>query len=108
VVVEGLPFHVECKAVEALNIWSALEQARRDCPEKKEPAVFFKRNRTGWYAALDARVFLTLLIHSDFCGKDAFDDRNLYQTPDVGDRDGGPVVDVPGQLGQIKGTLGII
>ncbi len=52
----GLPgVHVEAKNVERLNIWSALAQSKRDAEADGNgdiPAVFFKRNRSGWYVAL--------------------------------------------------------
>ena len=51
--IEGL--HVEVKNQERLNIWSALAQSQRDAEADGNgdiPAVFFKRNRSGWYVAL--------------------------------------------------------
>ena len=60
----GLPgVHVEAKNVERLNIWSALAQSKRDAEAKGNneiPAVFFKRNRTGWYVVLPLPDFIKL------------------------------------------------
>lgn len=60
----GLPgVHVEAKNVERLNIWSALAQSKRDVEadgKGDSPAVFFKRNRTGWYVALPLEDFIRL------------------------------------------------
>lgn len=60
----GLPgIHVEVKNVERLNIWSALDQAKRDSLADGNgdiPAVFFKRNRTEWYVALPLSDFIKL------------------------------------------------
>lgn len=67
-------YHVEVKNVEALNIWAALAQAERDAAarfeqrvlvvpgaELEESIVFFKRNQSKVYAALDAEALLRLL-----------------------------------------------
>ena len=40
---EGI--HIEAKAVERLNIYEAMEQAKRDARENELPAVFHKKNR---------------------------------------------------------------
>ncbi len=57
---EQYPLNIEAKNVEKLNIWQALEQA-----ESHEgggvPVVFFKRNRSKLYVALDASFFVNLL-----------------------------------------------
>ncbi len=45
-VVDGIKgVHLECKAVEKLNLWSAFSQAVRDCGDRL-PAVVCKRNRS--------------------------------------------------------------
>lgn len=60
----GLPgVHVEAKNVERLNIWSALAQSKRDAEADGKgdiPALFFKRNRSGWYVALPLPNFIKL------------------------------------------------
>ena len=59
--IEGL--HVEVKNQERLNIWSALAQSQRDTEADGKvdiPAVFFKRNRSGWYVALPLPNFIKL------------------------------------------------
>lgn len=59
--IEGL--HVEVKNQERLNIWSALSQSQRDTEADGKgdiPAVFFKRNRSGWYVALPLPNFIKL------------------------------------------------
>lgn len=57
-----LPLAIECKNVEKLNIWAALEQAESHCDiEENEPVLFFKRNRSKLYAAIDAQVLLSLI-----------------------------------------------
>lgn len=62
--VVGVPgVHCECKAVQRLNIWEALSQSKRDSEADGNgdiPAVFFKRNRTGWYIAMPLADFVSL------------------------------------------------
>ena len=54
-----LPWAVECKNVEALNIWAALKQAEAEA-RSGLPLLFFRRNRTKLYVALDAEEFIKL------------------------------------------------
>lgn len=60
----GIPgVHIECKAVQRLNIWEALSQSQRDSVADGKgdiPAVFFKRNRSGFYVALPLTDFIKL------------------------------------------------
>lgn len=62
--VVGIPgVHCECKAVERLNIWKALVQSGRDAEADGKgdiPAVFFKRNRSGFYVAMPLKDFVRL------------------------------------------------
>ena len=56
------PITSECKNVEALNIWKALEQSESHAKNTQlEPILFFKRNRTKLYACLDAEQLVKLL-----------------------------------------------
>jgi len=55
------PLAIECKNVEKLNIWAALEQADGHHTEKEIPVVFFRRNRSNLYAALDAESLIALI-----------------------------------------------
>lgn len=62
--VVGIPgVHVEVKNQERLNIWEALLQSKRDSEadgNNEIPAVFFKRNRSGWYVACPLEDFIRL------------------------------------------------
>lgn len=41
----GVPgIHIECKRVERLNLYDAMDQAKRDAREGEMPAVFHKKN----------------------------------------------------------------
>lgn len=53
-----IPFSVECKNVERLNIWSAIEQASG---RQHPPLVVFRKNNTVAYAALPFEMLLELL-----------------------------------------------
>lgn len=45
----GLPgIHIECKRVENLNIYKALEQSIRDARPGETPVVMHRRNRDQW------------------------------------------------------------
>lgn len=49
----GLPgIHIECKWVERLNIWDAMDQSRRDAKEGEMPTVIHKRNGTDWLVTM--------------------------------------------------------
>lgn len=67
----GLPgIHVEVKNVQRLNIWEALAQSKRDSEANGNgdiAAVFFKRNRSGWYVAVPLSDFIRLYAQSDLC-----------------------------------------
>lgn len=60
--VVGLPgIHIECKRVEKLNIYEAMEQARRDAGESGElPAVFHRRNRKPWLVTMPLSDWMIL------------------------------------------------
>lgn len=53
---EGAPFiHIECKAVEKLNLRDAIEQAVRDSKANNKghlPTVFHKKARKGWLVTM--------------------------------------------------------
>ncbi len=59
----GLPgIHIECKRVERLNIWSAMQQAITDADRFKDgmPIVFHRQNRRPWLVTLRVDDFLKL------------------------------------------------
>jgi hypothetical protein len=57
--IDLFPYAVECKNVEKLNIWSALEQAEANRCDKT-PLLVFKRNRSKTYIAVEAEHFMIL------------------------------------------------
>lgn len=44
VVLEGVNIHVEAKRVEALNLYAAIEQAKKDAPQGTVPIVWHRKN----------------------------------------------------------------
>lgn len=52
--VSGLPhIHIECKRVERLNIYDAIDQSRRDARGTQDlPAVFHRRNHCDWLVTM--------------------------------------------------------
>ena len=42
---ERLPYAIECKNTERLNLWSSWEQTRENCGGASVPLLFVKRNR---------------------------------------------------------------
>lgn len=68
VICPDLPLaHWEVKWVEALNLWAAMEQAKRDAGTKKKPFVAHKRNSTEWLVTMPARVFFEILREGAGC-----------------------------------------
>jgi Holliday junction resolvase len=66
VVCPDLPtLHFEVKAVEALRIWAAIEQAIDDAGGGKVPVVAHKRNNSEWLVFLRAKDFLEIVRRSD-------------------------------------------
>ena len=57
----GLPgLHIECKAVERLNVREALKQAVRDAVASLIPVVFHRLSREEWLVTLRAEDFMTI------------------------------------------------
>lgn len=57
----GLPhIHIECKRVEKLNIYNAIEQAKRDAKNNDLPAVFHRKNRCNWLVTMELDVFMEI------------------------------------------------
>ena len=56
-----IPFDIEAKNQEKLNIWSAINQAEENAKENRIPIVVFKRNRSKTYAVIEWERLLELL-----------------------------------------------
>jgi len=57
---EKIPFSIECKNVEKLNVWAAYEQAKENSG-KYEPLLVMKKNRKKPLVVMDADAFIELL-----------------------------------------------
>lgn len=69
VVCDGLPgFHLECKRVEAGNLYNWLAQSERDAGAKV-PLVVHKRNKKDWVVILRLDDFLTYVLREDINGR---------------------------------------
>ena len=55
-----IPYSIECKNQEKLNIWSSLEQAEENANDST-PVLIFKRNRSKTYAVLNVEDFIKLI-----------------------------------------------
>lgn len=63
--VVGLPgIHIEAKAVEKLNLYDALAQAKRDARENEIPAVFHKKNYCNVLVTMELDDWMR--IYSDY------------------------------------------
>lgn len=52
--VVGLDYiHIECKRVEKLNLYDAMEQAKRDAKDGQLPTVFHRKNNHKWLVTME-------------------------------------------------------
>jgi len=58
---ERCTFSFECKNVERLQIWRAIEQCETNQPEHSAPAIVFKKNGKQPYVAIPFTVFCDML-----------------------------------------------
>ena len=57
----GLPhIHCEIKRVEKLNIYNAIEQAKRDAKNGDKPTVFHRKNRCNWLVTMELDDFMEI------------------------------------------------
>ena len=55
-----IPYAIECKNQEKINIWESLKQAESNS-EKRKPVLIIKRNRSKTYAVLEIQDFIDLI-----------------------------------------------
>lgn len=60
VVLDGVAIHVEAKRVERLQLWAAIEQAKKDSPPGKTPVVWHKANRRGSVVIVETAMLVDL------------------------------------------------
>ena len=57
----GLPgIHIECKRVEALNIYNAIAQAQSEAKNVELPAVFHRKNNCQWLVTMPLDFWMEL------------------------------------------------
>jgi len=56
-----IPFDIECKAHEKLNVWSSMDQACRNSIPGRIPLVVFKKNYSKVYCMLEFDQLLELI-----------------------------------------------
>ena len=57
---KSIPYSFECKNVERLNVWDAIEQANTNSKDRI-PVVVMKKNRKNAYAVLPLEEFISLI-----------------------------------------------
>ena len=55
-----IPYSFECKNVERLNLWDAIDQSKSNCGERV-PVVVIKKNRRNPYAVMPLEEFISLI-----------------------------------------------
>jgi len=55
-----IPYSIECKNQEKLNIWESLKQCEKNS-NGLTPVLFFKRNRTDVYAVIKMEKFMDFI-----------------------------------------------
>lgn len=59
--VVGLDYiHIECKRVEKLDLYRAMEQSKRDSEKEQIPAVFHRKNRQNWLVTMELDDFIKI------------------------------------------------
>lgn len=55
-------YHIECKRVEKLNLYKAMEQSINDAREDEVPLVMHRKNRAEWLVTMKLTDFIERLI----------------------------------------------
>jgi len=63
-----IPFAIECKNQEKLNVWDSLKQAEENSGDYS-PVLIFKRNRSKTYAVLNIEKFIELINENNKSSK---------------------------------------
>ena len=59
--VVGLDYiHIECKRVESLNLYNAMEQSKKDKRQEQFPAVFHRKNNKKWLVTMELDDWIQL------------------------------------------------
>jgi|TARA_B100000214_G_scaffold339631_1_gene285545 hypothetical protein len=63
-----IPFAIECKNQEKLNVWDSLKQAEENSGDYS-PVLIFKRNRSKTYAVINIEKFIELINENNKSSK---------------------------------------
>ena len=63
-----IPYAIECKNQEKLNVWDSLKQAEENSGDY-DPVLIFKRNRSKTYAVLNIEKFIELINENNKSSK---------------------------------------
>ena len=66
-------FSFECKNVERLQIWKAIEQSEANNPDHSSPAIVFKKNGKQPYVAIPFTTFCDMLQFEEDIRNDSKD-----------------------------------
>lgn len=56
-----IPYSIECKNVERLNVWQCIKQAENNTQEQCDPALVIKRNQQSPYIILPLNTWISLI-----------------------------------------------
>ena len=56
-----IPYSIECKNVERLNVWQCLKQTESNVQEECAPILIIKRNQTDPYVVLPLETWIDLI-----------------------------------------------
>mgnify|MGYP003303482923 CR=1 FL=1 len=76
--VVGLDYiHIECKRVQNLNLYDAMEQSKRDSKEGQSPAVFHRKNNKKWLVTMELDDFMKL--YNEYYSSNKLKEINQWQ-----------------------------
>lgn len=70
---QSIPFSIEAKNQERVNVWASIEQARSNCPKDITPIVVMKKNGEQPQVVIPWRKFLNLLKPQNNSNSDKLD-----------------------------------
>ena len=56
-----IPYSIECKNVERLNVWQCLKQTEDNTHEDCNPALVIKRNQTNTYITIPIDIWIDII-----------------------------------------------
>ena len=60
-----IPYSIECKNVERLNVWQCLKQTESNVAEGCAPALVIKRNQTNPYIMVPLEIWIDIISNTD-------------------------------------------